>query len=71
MIFEGVTLPSTPDYYVPSEVNTIKGEPAFESIDNPGQWYQYCYRPNFNTKVGNNYFHHALTNGSRPVPANK
>ena len=30
--FEGVKIPSTPDDYVPLEVNTIKGEPAFEYI---------------------------------------
>ena len=38
MSFEGVKIPSTPDDYVPSEVNTIKGEHAFENMDNLGQW---------------------------------
>ena len=47
MSFEGFKIRSTPDDYVPSEVNNIKGEPVFESIDNPGQWSQYCYRKNF------------------------
>ena len=36
--FEGVKIPSTPDDYVPSTVNTIKGEPDFESIENLVQW---------------------------------
>ena len=34
MIFEGVKTPSTTDAYLPSEENTIKGEPDFESMDN-------------------------------------
>ena len=38
MSFEGVKIPSKPDVYVPSEFNTIEGEPAFKYIDNPGQW---------------------------------
>ena len=38
MSFEGVKITSMPDYYLPSEVNTIKGEPSFKSIENPGQW---------------------------------
>ena len=45
MIFEGFKIPSTPDYYVPSAVNTIKGEPDFEYMENPGQWYQCYYMP--------------------------
>ena len=36
--FESVKIPSTTDGCVPSEVNTIKVEPDFGSIDNPGQW---------------------------------
>ena len=35
MSSEGVKIPSMPDDYVPSEVNTIKGELDFESINNP------------------------------------
>ena len=39
MSFEGgVKIPSTPDDYVLPEVNNIKGELAFKSINNPGQW---------------------------------
>ena len=41
MSFEGVKIPSTPYYYVPSEVNNIKVEPDFEYMDNPGQWSRY------------------------------
>ena len=37
MILEGVKIPSTPNDYVPSEVNDIKGETNFKSTDNPGQ----------------------------------
>ena len=38
MSFEGVKIPITPDSYVPSGVNNIKGETAFESMDNLVQW---------------------------------
>ena len=38
MSFEGVKIPITPDYYLPSEVNTIKVEPDLKSIDNPCHW---------------------------------
>ena len=39
MIFEGAKITITPNDYVPSSVNTIKGEPAFKYMDNPVQWY--------------------------------
>ena len=71
MIFEGFKILSTPDDYVTSEVNTIKGESALDSIYSPGQWYRYCYIKNFNTKGGKNYVHHASQTGARQVPANK
>ena len=71
MSFEGVKIPSTPDDYVPSAVNTIKGEPDFESMDNMGQWSRYCYRPKFNSKGGKKCVHHALPTGAIPVPANE
>ena len=59
MSFQGFKIPNTPYDYVPSEANTIKIEPALESIDNPGQWSRYCYRPKLNAKRGTNYVHHA------------
>ena len=71
MSFEGVKIPSTPDDYVTSAVNTIKGETYFEYMDNLGQWHQYCYRPKFNPKGGKKYIHRALPNGARPVPEKK
>ena len=39
MSFGGVKIPSTPDDYVPSEINTIKGETDFKSMKNTVQWY--------------------------------
>ena len=71
MFNEGAKTPSTPDDYVPSEVNTIKREPAFESTENPGQWSRYCYNPKFNPKGVKKYVHHVLPNGAIPVRANK
>ena len=71
MSFEGVKIPCTPDDYVPSEVNTIKGEPDYECIYNPGQWSRYCYRPKFNTKGCKHYVHRVLLTGDRLVPVNE
>ena len=40
-------------------------------MDNPGQWYRYCYRPKFNKKRCRNYVHHALPTGAITVPSNE
>ena len=53
-----------------TKLNT-KVEPAFKFLDNLGQWSQYCYIPNLNTKGCKNYFIYALQTGTRPVPVNK
>ena len=71
MGFEGVKIPSNPDDYLTSEVNTIKGEPAFKSMDNTLQRSLYWYIQKFNPKGGNKYVHHALPTGARPVTVNK
>ena len=68
MIFEGVKIKITPDYYVPSAVNTIKVEPVFKYMDNPSQWSRYFYMPKFKPKGGKNFVHRALPTCARPVP---
>jgi hypothetical protein len=45
-----------------------KGKPTFESVDNPGEWLKFTYRPKLGMK---NYAHHSLPTGARPVPVNQ
>lgn len=51
------------------------GEPAFSSVDNPGGWPAFSFRPKF-TKGDKKkaalakYSHHALPTGAKPVPKN-
>ena len=46
-----------------------KGEPKFEDVDNPGQWSEFTFRPNFEGKYGSGaYGHHATPAGANVVP---
>ena len=44
-----------------------EGLPAFNSVDNPGDWDEMVYQPKFHSKTGR-YMHHALPTGITPVP---
>ena len=69
--YSNIKIPSAPnDWKVPT-VQTAKGEPDFDSVDNPGEWPRYCYRPVFvkGGKDAGKYKHHQLPTGARPVPA--
>jgi hypothetical protein len=59
-------LPSPPEAWVPPEPKTVKGEPAFAEVDNPGSWSQYTYRAEFDSK--GQYKHHVVPTGAMPVP---
>jgi hypothetical protein len=63
-----VSMPSVPLDWVPPIPNAAKGEPSFESLDNPGKWPQYTYRAKFQKLAPKNYAHHSLPTGARPVP---
>ncbi len=50
-------------------VNTNKGEPLFEDVDNPRGWSSYTFRPMFEPR-GGKYICHAIPAGACPVPIN-
>ena len=46
-----------------------KGEPSFLNINNPGNWLEYTFCPEFAKKdIGGNYTCHPLPTGVLPVP---
>jgi len=64
--------PCAPDDWVPLAKKTNKKEPdvPFDSLDNPGQWSEYAFRPKFAGKGGHgDYLAHQLPTGAVPVPA--
>jgi hypothetical protein len=63
-----VSMPSAPPDWTPPIPKTEKGEPTFESVDNPGQWPEFTYRSKFLKTGDKKYAHHALPTGARPVP---
>ena len=63
--------PSAPDDWTPQAKKLNKKEPAapFESLDNPGKWSKFVYRPKFASKGGHgDYVSHTLPTGATPVP---
>mmetsp|Transcript_9944 Transcript_9944/g.16509 ORF Transcript_9944/g.16509 Transcript_9944/m.16509 type:complete len:174 (-) Transcript_9944:375-896(-) len=58
-----------PDWKEP-KARTAAGEPdEFATIDNPGGWSQYTYRPKFEVKKNGKYQRYCLPTGAMPVPA--
>ncbi len=41
--------PGPEEGWLPKQVNTNKGEVAFELVDNPGGWSPYTFRPVFSS----------------------
>ena len=62
-----VTIPGTPPDWVAPDPKTAQGEPDFTSVDNPGNWSDFTFRPQFKTPSGP-YICHALPTGATPVP---
>jgi hypothetical protein len=61
-----IRLPSPPEAWVAPAPKSLKGEPAFAEVDNPGSWCQYTYRAEFDSK--GQYKHHVVPTGAMPVP---
>ena len=59
-------LPAPPEDWVAPAPKTIKGEPSFIAVDNPGDWCEYTYRAEFDSK--GRYKHHTIPTGAVPVP---
>ena len=65
-----ITLPAPPTDRKPPYIKVEKGEPHFESVDNPGKWSEYNFRPEFEKKAtGGHYQGRTLPTGATPVPA--
>jgi hypothetical protein len=62
-----IKVPGTPDDWVPAPRKEDKGQPAFVDVDNPGDWSEYTFRPEFE-KSGGRYKSHVLPTGATPVP---
>lgn len=59
--------------YKPKAPNTQAGKPAFDTIDNPGNWPSFVFEPQFKgSGQRKQYLHHALPIGCTPkLPARK
>ena len=65
-------VPLPPDTWSPDPSKTEFNEPLFENVDNPGNWCNYAFRPEFEPmSKGGKYKNHYLTTGARPVPPNE
>ena len=45
-------IPTAPADWEAPPVNSKKGEPKFEEVDNPGEWSEFTYRPKFEGEKG-------------------
>ena len=66
-----VRIPRVPKDFVAKEANAGRNEPKFEDVDNPGNWPNYCFRPEFqgnNRSRSSKYKHHQLPTGVMPHP---
>ena len=59
--------PGTPSNWVAPAAKSAQGEPDFHLVDNPGNWLDFTFRPQFKTPSGP-YVCHALPTGATPVP---
>ena len=60
-----------PEWKMPEPKIEIK-EPNFDSVDNPGSWVAYSFRPKYKKEKGGpkKYEKHQLPSGCTPVPVN-
>jgi len=68
-----VKIPRMPKDYSPPGNNPNRNEPAFKDVDNPGNWPEYCFKPEFhgnNRSKSTKYKHHQLPTGAVPFPTN-
>ena len=68
---KGWSVPSAPGGCTPTTRKKAKGVPKFEDVDNPVQWSDFMFRPNFKGKYGSGaYGHHATPAGAKVFPLN-
>jgi len=63
---KGWSPPGQPEDWNP-RVNSSRGEPPMDDVDNPGGWSSFTYRPMFQAK-GGRYIGHAMPAGATAVP---
>jgi len=63
---KGSSPPGQPEDWNP-RVNSSRGEPPMDDVDNPGGWSSFTYRPMFQAK-GGKYIGHAMPAGATAVP---
>ena len=71
---ESLQIHNVPDYWEVPSPAVEKGETPFESIDNPGEWSSFSFRPVFKKSAGSRvaqYQHHCLPTGCVPVEKNE
>ena len=65
-------IPSPPEEWKAEDPKLELDEPFFLEVDNPGNWSQYAFRPEFHlSNKGGKYKGHFLPTGARPVPLNE
>ena len=66
---ESLQIHNVPDDWKDPPPAIDKDEPPFESIDNPGEWSSFAFRPVFKKSAGSTakYQHHCLPTGCIPV----
>ena len=62
-----IKIPSIPEDWVPATQKVQKGEPDFDEVDNPGQWCNFTFCPEF-AASGGAYTKHTLPTAATPVP---
>jgi hypothetical protein len=50
-------------------INSLKREPPFDELNNPGRWSSFTYRPLFQPKGG--YMCHTMPAGATAVPVDE
>ena len=66
-----VWIPRVPKDFVPPKHNLSRNEPPFQAVDNPGNWPQFCFVPEYqgnNRSRSSKYKHHQLPTGAVPFP---
>ncbi len=62
-----ISIPSIPENWVPATQKVQKGEPDFDEVNNPSQWWNFTFRPEF-AAGGGAYTKHTLPTAATPVP---
>jgi hypothetical protein len=68
-----LSIPKAPDTWDPVDADEkaqARGAPSWKSMDNPGEWPEFTYRPKFKKGRNAGYTHYSIPTGARPLAAN-